>query len=86
MVLIHGMLNGLGKTRIPLICTIFSYLIIRLPVSYFAKSTFEISGLIWAVINNGGAMPRRCLFLLFGCALCFDYGKHALEYYKEAQD
>ena len=29
---------------------------------------------------------RRCYFPLFGCALCFDYGKHALEYYKEAQD
>lgn len=65
MVLIHGMLNGLGKTRIPLICTIFSYLIIRLPVSYFAKSTFEILGLIWAVIIGWGAG------LLYTCIATF---------------
>jgi putative MATE family efflux protein len=55
MVTIHGMLNGLGKTQGPLFCTIFSYLIVRIPLSYIVCNIFHVTGVIWAVVIGWAA-------------------------------
>ena len=50
MVDYHGFLNGLGKTIVPLICTIISFLVVRLPLSYFFRDWFGYKGLMWTVV------------------------------------
>ncbi|SEQ61823.1 putative efflux protein, MATE family [Treponema bryantii] len=50
MVVYHGFLNGLGKTIVPLICTIISFLVVRIPLSYFFRDWFGYKGLMWTVV------------------------------------
>ncbi|MFC6564718.1 MATE family efflux transporter [Actinoplanes utahensis] len=49
MVVIHGCLNGLGRTTVPLICTVLSFLVIRLPLSYLVRDGYGVHGVMWAV-------------------------------------
>lgn len=50
----HGSFNGIGKTQIPLFCTICSFLIIRVPFTYIARDSMGVNGLIWAVVLGWG--------------------------------
>ncbi len=49
MVVLHGFLNGLGRTTVPLICTVLSFLVVRLPLSYGFRDAYGVEGIIWAV-------------------------------------
>jgi MATE family, multidrug efflux pump len=50
MVVIHGYLNGLGRTAIPLVCTVLSFAAVRLPLSALLGGQYGVDGLIWAVV------------------------------------
>lgn len=50
MVVYHGFLNGMGKTIVPLVCTIISFLVVRIPLSYFFRNWFGYKGLMWTVV------------------------------------
>jgi putative MATE family efflux protein len=50
MVLAHGGFNGVGRTVVPLICTVLSFLVVRIPLSYLLGLRFGIDGLMWAVV------------------------------------
>jgi len=54
MVMMHGSLNGLGRSIVPLVCTFVSFLVIRLPFSYLVKDSLGVPGLIWAVVIGWG--------------------------------
>lgn len=49
MAVAHGFLNGLGRTAIPLLCTIVSYIAARVPVAVLLSQHLGLSGIIWAV-------------------------------------
>ena len=49
MAVAHGFLNGLGRTAIPLTCTIVSYIAVRVPVAILLSTRLGLSGVIWAV-------------------------------------
>lgn len=50
MVVIHGYATGLGRTTIPLVCTVLSFAAVRLPLSALLGDRFGVDGLIWAVV------------------------------------
>jgi putative MATE family efflux protein len=50
MVVIHGYVTGLGRTTIPLVCTLLSFAAVRLPLSALLGDRFGVDGLIWAVV------------------------------------
>jgi Na+-driven multidrug efflux pump len=50
MVVIHGYLNALGRTGIPLVCTLLSFALVRLPASALLGDRYGVDGLIWAVV------------------------------------
>lgn len=50
MVVIHGYATGLGRTMIPLVCTVLSFAAVRLPLSALLGDRFGVEGLIWAVV------------------------------------
>jgi putative MATE family efflux protein len=50
MVVIHGCLNGLGRTVVPLICTVLSFLLAQVPLAYLLGGPFGITGVMWAVV------------------------------------
>jgi putative MATE family efflux protein len=50
MVVAHGCLNGAGRTIVPLICTVLSFLVVRLPLSYAVRGPFGGDGVIWMVV------------------------------------
>lgn len=50
MVLAHGGFNGVGRTVVPLICTVLSFLIVRIPLTYLLGDQFGVDGLMWAVV------------------------------------
>lgn len=50
MVVVHGYLTGLGRTTVPLVCTVLSFAAVRLPLSALLGGHFGVDGLIWAVV------------------------------------
>lgn len=50
MVLQHGWLNGLGRTLQPLICTVVSFLLVRIPLSALLRPAHGAHGVIAAVV------------------------------------
>ncbi|MGG1943859.1 MATE family efflux transporter [Trinickia sp. NRRL B-1857] len=49
MAVAHGFLNGLGRTTVPLLCTIVSYVVARVPSAALLSRHWGIDGVIWAV-------------------------------------
>ncbi|WP_371484157.1 MATE family efflux transporter [Kitasatospora sp. NBC_00315] len=49
MAVIHGALNGIGRTVVPLVCTIVSFIAVRLPLSYLLRVRHGADGVMWAV-------------------------------------
>ena len=49
MAVAHGFLNGLGRTAIPLLCTILSYIAARVPAAMLLGQHLGLNGIIWAV-------------------------------------
>lgn len=50
MVIMHGYLNGSGRTVLPTACTALSFAVVRLPLSYLLRGPYGIDGLIWPVV------------------------------------
>ncbi|WP_166435878.1 MATE family efflux transporter [Cellulomonas shaoxiangyii] len=50
MVVVHGYLTGLGRTAVPLVCTVLSFAVVRLPLSAVWSDRYGLDGLIWAVV------------------------------------
>jgi putative MATE family efflux protein len=49
MAVAHGFLNGLGRTTIPLLCTVVSYVAARVPAAMLLREHLGLAGIIWAV-------------------------------------
>lgn len=49
MVVAHGAMNGCGRTTMPLICTVVSFGLVRLPLSYLLRVPWGIDGVIWMI-------------------------------------
>ena len=50
MVVIHGYLNGAGRTVVPLICTMVAFVLVQLPTAYLLRGLVGIDGVMWAVV------------------------------------
>ncbi|MFD0561256.1 MATE family efflux transporter [Kitasatospora saccharophila] len=46
---VHGALNGAGRTVVPLVCTLVSFVAVRLPLSYLLRVRHGADGVMWAV-------------------------------------
>ncbi|MFJ5884332.1 MATE family efflux transporter [Kitasatospora cineracea] len=46
---VHGALNGAGRTAVPLVCTLVSFVAVRLPLSYLLRVRHGAEGVMWAV-------------------------------------
>ncbi|MFD8725042.1 MATE family efflux transporter [Streptomyces sp. NPDC059629] len=46
---VHGFLNGIGRTVFPLVCTMRSFLVVRIPSASLLKEPLGLDGIIWAV-------------------------------------
>lgn len=49
MAVMHGYLNGAGRTVLPLICTVLSFLVVRIPMSFLLREPYGADGVIWMV-------------------------------------
>jgi putative MATE family efflux protein len=49
MAVVHGALNGIGQTSAPLVCTVVSFVIVRLPLSYLLRVHYGAPGPMLAV-------------------------------------
>ncbi|MBX7555334.1 MATE family efflux transporter [Streptomyces sp. NPDC004232] len=49
MAVTHGFLNGIGRTVFPLVCTMLSFLVVRVPTASLLKGPLGLDGIIWAV-------------------------------------
>ncbi|MEV0486854.1 MATE family efflux transporter [Streptomyces sp. NPDC050508] len=49
MAVVHGFLNGIGRTVFPLVCTMLSFLVVRVPTASLLKGPLGLDGIIWAV-------------------------------------
>jgi Na+-driven multidrug efflux pump len=49
-VVLHGWFNGTGRTVVPLICTVVSLLIVRLPLSHVLGTRWGVDGVMWATV------------------------------------
>jgi putative MATE family efflux protein len=49
MAVVHGFLNGIGRTVFPLVCTMLSFLVARVPTASLLKGPLGLNGIIWAV-------------------------------------
>ncbi|MEU7061260.1 MATE family efflux transporter [Streptomyces sp. NPDC046197] len=49
MAVVHGFLNGIGRTVFPLVCTMLSFLVVRIPTASVLKGRLGLDGIIWAV-------------------------------------
>jgi len=49
MVVLHGYLNGRGRTVAPLVCTVLSFVVVRMALSYELRGPYGLDGIIWAV-------------------------------------
>ncbi|WP_432840304.1 MATE family efflux transporter [Dactylosporangium sp. CA-092794] len=50
MVVTHGWLIGLGRTGPPLVCTVVSFVAVRLPLTYLLGRWHGVDGILWAVV------------------------------------
>ncbi|NYI04598.1 MATE family efflux transporter [Allostreptomyces psammosilenae] len=50
MVVLHGWFNGIARTVVPLICTVTSLGVVRLPLSYLLGQAWGVDGVIWATV------------------------------------
>lgn len=49
MAVVHGALSGIGQTSVPLVCTVVSFVLVRLPLSYLLRVHYGASGPMWTV-------------------------------------
>lgn len=49
MAVAHGFLNGLGRTTLPLVCTIVSFVVARVPAAVVLRRPLGLPGVMWAV-------------------------------------
>jgi len=49
MAVAHGFLNGLGRTTLPLVCTIVSFVVARVPAAAVLRGPLGLPGIMWAV-------------------------------------
>ncbi|WP_030548319.1 MATE family efflux transporter [Streptomyces albus] len=47
-VVLHGWFNGIARTVVPLICTVLSLGVVRLPLSYALGHAWGVDGVMWA--------------------------------------
>jgi putative MATE family efflux protein len=50
MVVTHGWLTGIGRPAVPLICTVVSFVLVRLPLSYVLGQNWGVDGILWAIV------------------------------------
>lgn len=46
MAVVHGFLNGIGRTVFPLVCTMLSFLVVRVPTASLLKEPLGLHGII----------------------------------------
>ncbi|MFI8087260.1 MATE family efflux transporter [Streptomyces sp. NPDC086080] len=49
-VVLHGWFNGITRTVVPLICTVASLGVVRLPLSYALGHAWGVDGIMWATV------------------------------------
>jgi putative MATE family efflux protein len=49
MAVAHGFFNGIGRTFVPLVCTIVSFIVARVPAAALLSRPIGLDGVIWAV-------------------------------------
>ncbi|MEU8348740.1 MATE family efflux transporter [Streptomyces sp. NPDC048845] len=55
MVVLHGWFNGTARTVVPLICTVTSLGVVRLPLSYALGHAWGVDGVMWATVIGWAA-------------------------------
>ncbi|MDT0269447.1 MATE family efflux transporter [Streptomyces sp. DSM 44915] len=50
MVVLHGWFNGQGRAVVPLVCTLLSLGVVRLPLSYGLGRAWGVDGVLWATV------------------------------------
>ncbi|MER7487711.1 MATE family efflux transporter [Streptomyces sp. NPDC126497] len=61
-VVLHGWFNGTARTVVPLICTVASLGVVRLPLSYVLGHAWGVDGIMWATVI-GWAVGLGCTLL-----------------------
>ncbi|MGC0375129.1 MATE family efflux transporter [Streptomyces sp. SAI-229] len=61
-VVLHGWFNGIARTVVPLICTVASLGVVRLPLSYALGHAWGVDGIMWATVI-GWAVGLGCTLL-----------------------
>ena len=61
----HGILNGLGKVKVPMMCTLYAFCIARVPLTYLLGHQFGSEGIWWAVILGWGVGAIYTLLNLY---------------------
>lgn len=49
-VVLHGWFNGTARTVVPLVCTVLSLGVVRLPLSYVLGQAWGVDGVMWATV------------------------------------
>lgn len=49
-IVLHGWFNGITRTIVPLLCTVTSFGVVRLPLSYWLGHAWGIDGVMWAAV------------------------------------
>ncbi|GAA2432922.1 MATE family efflux transporter [Streptomyces glaucus] len=49
-VVLHGWFNGIARTVVPLVCTVLSLGVVRLPLSYGLGHAWGVDGVMWATV------------------------------------
>lgn len=52
MVVLHGQLNGMGRTVAPLVCTIIAFVCVQLPFAAVMGRWFGLQAVMWAVVAS----------------------------------
>jgi Na+-driven multidrug efflux pump len=54
-VVLHGWFNGIARTVVPLVCTVLSLGVVRLPLSYGLGHARGVDGVMWATVIGWAA-------------------------------
>jgi putative MATE family efflux protein len=54
-VVLHGWFNGIARTVVPLVCTVLSLGVVRLPLSYALGHAQGVDGVMWATVIGWAA-------------------------------
>ncbi|MFD7997150.1 MATE family efflux transporter [Streptomyces mexicanus] len=54
-VVLHGWFNGIARTVVPLVCTVLSLGVVRLPLSYALGHARGVDGVMWATVIGWAA-------------------------------